>query len=54
MAAFAIYVGFTAENFFPGKLGRNSTGKPLPKWFGRLWFFAFAAVAVYMGIRGLR
>jgi hypothetical protein len=54
MAGFAVYVGVTAENFYPGRLGRKAAGKPLPKWFGRLWFFGFATIAVFMGIRSLR
>jgi hypothetical protein len=55
MAAFAIYMGIAAENFYPGRIGRKSTGgKPLPKWFGRLWCFVFAAIAIYMGTRRLR
>jgi len=51
MAAFAVYFGATSESFYPGRLGRNSNGKPVPKWFGRLWFFGFAVIALYMGIK---
>lgn len=51
MAAVAIYIGSTADRFYPGRLGKEATGKPLPKWFGRMWFFGFAAIAIYMGIR---
>jgi uncharacterized membrane protein YozB (DUF420 family) len=51
MAVFAIYLGATAEEFYPGQLGRKTNRKPIPRWFGRLWCFVFAAVAIYMGIR---
>ena len=54
MGAFGIYGSVAGEEFYPGRLGRNATGTPLPKWFGRLWFFSFAAIMVYLGIRGLR
>jgi hypothetical protein len=50
-AAFAIYMGVTAENFYPGRLGRKATGMPVPKWFGRLWCFVFSIIAIYMCIR---
>jgi hypothetical protein len=54
LAAFGIYVGAASRDFYPGRLGRNATGKPLPRWFGRLWCFGFAVVMLYLGIRGLR
>jgi len=54
MAAFSIYVGFAAQSFHPGRLGRHATGKPLPRWFGRLWFLGFAAVLLYLAVRQLR
>ncbi len=25
--------------------------KPLPGWFGRLWFLAFGALLIYLGVR---
>jgi hypothetical protein len=54
MAAFGAYVGATAKVFYPGRLGRKSDGKPIPTWFGRVWFLGFAAVMLYLGIKGLR
>jgi hypothetical protein len=54
MAALAIYIGITGGNFYPGTLGRRATGKPIPRWFGRTWFFTFAGVALYMAWRSLR
>ncbi len=54
MAAVGIYGGIFGEEFYPGRLGRNAAGKPWPKWFGRLWFFGFAVIMLYLGIRGLR
>jgi amino acid transporter len=54
MAAFGTFFGVTSGEFRPGALGRNSTGKPLPIWFGRMWFLGFAAIMLYLGIRGLR
>lgn len=54
MAAFGVYGGVTGKVFYPGRLGRKATGKPIPTWLGRLWFFGFAAVAFYVGLKGLR
>ena len=54
MAAFAVYFGLVPGTFHPGPLGRNATGKPLPNWFGRSWFFIFAAVMLYLAIKQLR
>jgi hypothetical protein len=55
IAAVAIYLGMTGENFYPGRLGRTTTtAKPVPKWFGRAWFLTFAGIAIYMGIRSIR
>jgi hypothetical protein len=53
MAAFGIYGGMMASEFYPGRLGGAPKGKPLPKWFGRVWCFGFAAIAVYWGVRAL-
>jgi hypothetical protein len=53
IAAVALYGGVFGEEFYPGRLGRKPTGKPLPKWFGRLYFFAFAVIALYSGMKGL-
>ena len=54
MAAGAAYVGATAKNFYGGGVGRLATKNPTPTWFGRLWFFGFAAVMLYLGVKGLR
>lgn len=38
--------------FYPGSLGLKSVAKkPVPKWFGRLWFIAFGLWFIYMGLR---
>jgi hypothetical protein len=54
MAAFAIFFGVRGSEFRLGGLGRTPTSKPLPAWFGRMWFFGFAIIMLYLGIRGLR
>jgi hypothetical protein len=53
MAGVAAYGGATAKEFYPGRLGRKSPGKLIPKWLGRLWVFGFAAVMLYLGIKAL-
>jgi hypothetical protein len=50
MAVFAAYVGATAKVFYPGRLGGPPRDKPIPKWFGRLWFFGGSAVCFYWSI----
>jgi hypothetical protein len=54
MAAFAIYFGVMGSEFRLGGLCRTPTSNTLPNWFGRMWFFGFAIIMLYMGIRGLR
>jgi len=54
MAAFATYGGAIGSEFRLGGLGRTPTSRPLPIWLGRIWFFGFAIVGLYMGIRSLR
>jgi hypothetical protein len=44
--------GLAAKNFhirLPGWV--SEVKKPLPAWFGRLWFIGFGALHVYLGIR---
>jgi hypothetical protein len=53
MAILSLYLGMAAKTFHAGGPGRNTSAKPLPKWFGRLWFFGFAAIMLYLGIKGL-
>jgi hypothetical protein len=53
MAAFAIFCGVRGTEFRMGGLGRTPTSKPLPTWFGRLWFFIFAGVMLFIGIHSL-
>jgi hypothetical protein len=54
MAACAVFFGVKGTEFRLGGLGRTPTSKPLPIWFGRLWFFGFAIILLYLGIIGLR
>jgi hypothetical protein len=54
MAAFAIFVGIVGSKFRLGGLGRTPTSKPLPNWIGRMWFFGFSVIMLYLGIRSLR
>ena len=54
MAGGAAYIGATAKNFYGGGVGRLAVRNPTPRWFGRVWFFGFAAVMLYLGVRGLR
>lgn len=52
MAAFAIYwVLAPGGEFYPGRLAGKPKGKPVPKWFGRLWFLTGAAILLYWGIK---
>ena len=53
MAAFATYCGLVGSEFRLGGLSRTPTIKPLPAWVGRLWFFGFAIIMLYLGIKGL-
>ena len=52
-AAFGLYMAIAAKAFYSGQLGRKATGKPIPTWFGRLWFLVFSGGAAYMGIKSL-
>ena len=55
MAAFAIYWALApGGEFYPGRLAGKPKGKPVPKWFGRLWFLGFAVITLYEGIRAWR
>jgi hypothetical protein len=47
----AAVFGLVAGSFhirLPGLQGEVK--KPLPSWFGRLWFLAFGALLIYFGI----
>jgi len=54
MAVVGAYLGATGKKFYGGGVGRLAINNPIPTWFGRLWFFGFAVVMVYLGIRSLR
>ncbi len=51
MAGLVLVIGVFAERFYAGGPGRLASGRPIPKWFGRLWFYGFSFVALYLGIR---
>lgn len=53
MAGGAIFIGVASKGFYGGGPGRLAVNNPVPKWFGRLWFFGFAAVMVYVGIKAM-
>lgn len=53
MAAFAIFCGVRGSEFRLGGLGRTPTSRPLPTWLGRVWFFGFALIMLFLGIRDL-
>jgi hypothetical protein len=53
-AIVTLYFGATGKTFRAGGPGRTASGRPLPRWFGRLWFFGFAVVLLYLAIKGLR
>jgi hypothetical protein len=47
----AIVFGFVADSFYPGLIRRSNEGvKPLPRWFGRMWFFLFGLAAISNGV----
>jgi len=37
--------------FHPGMMGITNREKQLPRWYGRLWFFAVGAWFIYIGLR---
>jgi len=48
---FAIVFGLVSDRFFAGLIRkRPASERPLPIWFGRLWFVLFGAVAISNGI----
>ena len=49
LGLFAAAFALISDNFYPSMI-RGGT-KPLPKWFGRLWFLTFALFMFYFGIR---
>jgi len=54
MAIVCLYWSLVAKTYRAGGPGRTATGKPLPKWFGRLWFVGFGVILLYLAIRALR
>jgi len=50
MAVFG-FIGATRSEFYPGRLGGSPRAKPIPKWFGPVWFFTFGAGCLYLSIR---
>ena len=49
MAVGAAFLGATGRDFYGGGIGRLATRNKIPKWFGRLWFFGFSIVMLYLG-----
>ena len=50
----AVAYAFTSHQFYAGAFGLGNRTKPIPKWFGRLWFVGvglwFFAIALGIGI----
>ena len=53
LAGVAIFIGAVGNEFRLGGLGRTPTSKPLPIWLGRLYFFGFAGVMLFLGVHSL-
>ncbi len=51
MAAISAFLGTIPGNFYAGRLGGPPRGKPIPGWFGRLWFYSFSVGCLYMSYR---
>jgi hypothetical protein len=45
----ALLFGLFSDDFYPSMMGPAI--KKLPKWFGRLWFFGFAAIMLCISLR---
>ena len=43
------FVFLPGTKYYPRMIGRGK--KELPKWYGRLWFLGFAAIALYLSLR---
>ena len=47
-----IWAFLPGVSFYPGGLGISDPTKPIPKWFGRLWFSALGFWFIYGGLTG--
>lgn len=47
-ALVAAVFGIFSDDFYASMIGTH--GKRVPKWFGRLWFFGFAAIMLYLSL----
>ncbi|MGA2430831.1 MAG: hypothetical protein ABSH13_20210 [Candidatus Acidiferrum sp.] len=45
----AVLFGLFSDDFYPSMMG--PAAKKLPKWFGRSWFFGFAAIMFGVALR---
>jgi hypothetical protein len=50
LGLFALLFLFVGGEYYASMVGPIGKRKPLPKWFGRLWFLAFALIMFYFGI----
>jgi hypothetical protein len=48
-ALVATVFGIFSDDFYASS-GAGAQGKRVPKWFGRLWFFGFAAIMLYLSL----
>lgn len=47
-----IWGNLPSGTFYPGGLGILNRDRPIPRWFGRLWFSLFGLWLIYMAIAG--
>jgi hypothetical protein len=48
-ALVAAVFGIFSDDFYASRRA-GTHGKRVPKWFGRLWFFGFAAIMLYLSL----
>ena len=48
-ALVAAVFGIFSDDFY-ASIGAGTHGKKVPKWFGRLWFFGFAPIMLYLSL----
>jgi hypothetical protein len=48
-ALVAAVFGIFSDDFYASS-GAGAQGKRVPKWFGRLWFFGFAVIMLYLSL----
>lgn len=47
-----IWAYLPGGTFYPGGMGIGDRTKPIPKWFGRLWFTVLGLWSIYVGLGG--